>query len=447
MKTFFYGCPEFFAPYCTLQQLLFKFDFQWSHQQVYYGCQYSDGRKKELERFLYQYSHALKLENEGSHVIVYSDESWSNTGTSFDNAWIHKCDKSNPNQCYACSKFIEWSNGNDTKAKISKSNTGKRVVFLHAFSKDGLILNYPAIDHFYPTFDEIENFNINLKTAEYIFECKNDHKNDYHEQMDADKYVNWFKNRLIPTCKSIFNNKTVILFIDQAPFHVSSSEFPLTSDNKNEIIKYYDKYNIKQIQVIRNNFNANQILTFERISFNKNKNNIGSSKDELYNYLYLYLKKYNPTAIEPIISKIAREHGYLVLYSCPNNPEDQPAEFLNAHVKLMVKKRAKKNRTIMELKQDVREGFYGGKTIVGRDHQGINAKMIEGWRKKCHDHMNNEISSILGLNNTNIRNLWDNSSQYKINDPFLRISRTNKTLVEFSKQFKIIIDGQEQCFI
>ena len=114
--------------------------------------------------------------------------------------------------------------------------------------------------------------------------------------MDADKYVNWFKNRLIPTCKSIFNNKTVILFIDQAPFHVSSSEFPLTSDNKNEIIKYYDKYNIKQIQVITNNFNANQILTFERISFNKNKNNInpdnvGPSKDELYNYLFIFISK------------------------------------------------------------------------------------------------------------------------------------------------------------
>ena len=123
----------------TLQRLMIKFDFRWSQQPVYYGCQHVEGRKKELQRFLQQYSHALKLERDGSHVIFCSDESWSNIGTPFDNAWIHKCEFENPNDCYVCLKFIKWSDGNDAKAKISKSNTGKRVVFIHAFSKFGLL--------------------------------------------------------------------------------------------------------------------------------------------------------------------------------------------------------------------------------------------------------------------------------------------------------------------
>ena len=47
----------------TLQQLLMKYDFQQSQQPVYYGCQYAEGRKKELEKFLLQYFHALKLKS------------------------------------------------------------------------------------------------------------------------------------------------------------------------------------------------------------------------------------------------------------------------------------------------------------------------------------------------------------------------------------------------
>ena len=46
--------------------------------------------------------------------------------------------------------------------------------------------------------------------------------------------------------------------------------------------------------------------------------------------------------LEPSVCKLARDYGHLVIFGCPNNPQDQMAEFLNAHVKAMVRKRAKK---------------------------------------------------------------------------------------------------------
>ena len=74
-------------------------------------------------------------------------------------------------------------------------------------------------------------------------------------------------------------------------------------------------------------------------------------------YLFLYLKKKNPNVLEHDIAQIAKKHGHQVLFSCPYNPNDMPSEYLNSYVKLMVKKRCKKHRTILELKNDIRDGF------------------------------------------------------------------------------------------
>ena len=62
-------------------------------------------------------------------------------------------------------------------------------------------------------------------------------------------------------------------------------------------------------------------MNFKKESFLKKKNTKnhesgGPSKDELYLYLYYYLKKYKPYALETTISQIASKHGHLVLYSC-----------------------------------------------------------------------------------------------------------------------------------
>ena len=184
-----------------------------------------------MERFLFQYSHALKLQKEEKYKIVYTDESWANTGTTIDHSWIHKCEHKSPDDCIICAKYIELENGDDCKAGINKSNVGKRCVFIHAFTQDFLLSDYA--NHQVPSFSDLENLDLKLNTCEYILECKNDNSSDYHEQMDNIKYIKYFENRLINSFIDLYqNNKKAIYYIDQAPFHVMYSGFPLSTDPK-----------------------------------------------------------------------------------------------------------------------------------------------------------------------------------------------------------------------
>ena len=65
-----------------------------------------------------------------------------------------------------------------------------------------------------------------------------------------------------------------------------------------------------------------------------------------------------------------------------NYPSGQPFELFNSHVKLLVKKRNLRGRTLSDLYNDILDGIYGGKTNVGRDHKSIDKKLISGWFKK-----------------------------------------------------------------
>ena len=225
--------------------------------------------------------------------------------------------------------------------------------------------------------------------------------------------------------------------------------FPLSNATKDQIIDY-DKYQITEVSVIRNESNlVNTVLKFTRQSFSKKKCShnpleSGPTKDELYFYLYFYLKKHNPQALEPLISQIAKKYGHLVLFGCPNNPQDQPAEFFNAHVKLMVKRRCCKDRSINQLKQDIRDGMYGGITKSKKQHKCVDSHIIRGWFNKCHANMNENIKTILGIEHNNIENLWDATSEISLTDTFFRLGKTKKTLNSISSKFTVILDNIPQ---
>ena len=138
---------------------------------------------------------------------------------------------------HCLNKFIKLANG-DSKARLSKSSIGKRVVFTHAITKDGILCskdekqNNDDIGFLKPEFDELDNLDVVLNTCELLLECVNDNTNDYHQQMNFKIYEKWFKNRLIPTFEHQYPGKKGIFFIDQCPFHMVSNGFPSSADNK-----------------------------------------------------------------------------------------------------------------------------------------------------------------------------------------------------------------------
>jgi len=275
----------------TAQYLLHKYNFCWSQQSVYYGNEYESNRLKELKRFLFQYSHALALENKGTHVIVAMDESWANTGTSFDHSWLHICD--NNTECIVCNKFIELANG-DAKASIKKANTGKRIVFAHAITRQGLLADEEKNDeetksYIMPSFQDLESLDQKINTCEYIIECVNDNARDYHQQMDFTKFIKYFENRLIHSCNNLNNGKKAIIFIDQCPFHMVCNGFPSTTDNKETIIGYYELHNIQSITLRRYNKDnvLGTVLTFDSKCFHKNPRLINPQNGDLRKMNYI----------------------------------------------------------------------------------------------------------------------------------------------------------------
>src|SRR5690242_5354760 len=100
------------------------------------------------------------------------------------------------------------------------------------------------------------------------------------------------------------------------------------------------------------------------------------SKEKMLLYIWKYLEKFNPCALEPKIARLARERCHLVLYRCQNYFYCQPFKLFNAHVKLLIKKRNRLRRTIFDLHVDILDGMYGGKNNIERDHKIVGKKLI-----------------------------------------------------------------------
>jgi hypothetical protein len=400
-------------------------------QPKYYGFDTPD-RIKDLKRFLECYSHALKLENDGTHVIVYQDETWANIGTCMKESFRHDCNHDYMCEMFGiCSKFMKFGGEDWIKARVSQRDSGKRVAISYAHTKDG-ILGSPLESN------AQLDFSTSFPTSELIFECKK--SGDYHQQFNSEMYETYLKYRLIPAFKQKYgNNMKMILIIDQAPYHSRRNEFPSVGDSKHTISVYYQKHSIDKICIKRKKHNVESIIEFCSTEF-ENRAPQGPSKDELLLYLFEYLKRNQPSSLETAVSSIVKSVDGYVLYSVPNNPKDQPHELCNAHLKYFVRKNCIKGRTIDVLIQDVQSGIYGGTSRNGYQHKAVDSNMVRGWKNKSIENMNQEIINNLKIKNKSIYTLWSNEdSQSKIGDLYIHTPWTTKTLKKFNESFEVML--------
>ena len=75
---------------------------------------------------------------------------------------------------------------------------------------------------------------------------------------------------------------------------------------------------------------------------------------------------------------------------------DNRFELFNAHVKMLVKKRNKRGRTISQLYNDILDGMYGGESRVGMPHKKVDERLITGWYKKSEIDIENDMKTKIG---------------------------------------------------
>lgn len=161
-----------------------------------------------------------KFRNEG-RKIVYVDETWVNVGHTVSKAWRDTSIKT-PKQAALA--------GLSTGLKAPTAR-GPRFVIVHAGGNHGFVPN-----------------------AKLVFLAKKNSA-DYHDEMDSDRFEEWFKTQLLPNVE-----EGTVVVLDNASYHSRKQEkVPTSSSTKAEMqswltskdIEYPDKsLKIELLQII-----------------------------------------------------------------------------------------------------------------------------------------------------------------------------------------------------
>ena len=356
-----------------------------------------------FRRFVVQYNTALQEEKAKQAVVVYSDESYVNTGHHSQYGWF----------------LPEWR----FRAATGK---GSRLIIIHALTKDGLLTtNGPdgkPLD--VPFRDPSEN----IYTAELIFQAgvaepkknkdKKDKKKeqkqtkkekdqkkeaastgDYHNNMDSSGYARWLRTRLFPTFRKIYfkyNKHAKVtkavgmrLVIDGAGYHTKRNDHWLLSGRtKPELLELLLELLLpgdRKIVVTRATGPVTLVLPVADVkgaAWLKKQSLSSPGLEELKAAIKAQLEL--PEHADKLKSELvlqfekesladtnsANPHFHKVIFTPPYESRTQPSEHLWAYAKNFVGASYCRGRGIPVLRQQVRQGFYGD----GDKHTAVDAK-------------------------------------------------------------------------
>lgn len=152
---------------------------------------------RRLTMWRYNYLKKIEEYRNQKRPVIYLDETWFDT---------HDTVKKG------------WTDGSNRCRLDVPSNRGKRIIILHAGSEQGFVKNALLLSA------------KNIKNA----------KLDYHEDMSADLFEQWFAESLLP---NIPPNSVIIL--DNASYHSRLLErIPTKNSTKKEIINFLYKHDL-----------------------------------------------------------------------------------------------------------------------------------------------------------------------------------------------------------
>ena len=154
----------------------------------------TEARRKRLRKHWLQRDLALKAQSRGECILVYMDESYVHQNHFPKHCWFHP-----------------------DRPKVTRpAGKGKRLIIVHAITRDGLLRYCPLGADNPPSPGEFDS-SIH-PTAEMVYRAKSA-RGDYHDQMDCDTFMMWLERRLVPAFESRYPGKTMVLVLDNAPYH------------------------------------------------------------------------------------------------------------------------------------------------------------------------------------------------------------------------------------
>ena len=355
----------------TLREVLHKLGYKYGRGKVI-GKMNDEWRRQRIRYFLLEYSKALKEQSNGTAIIVYTDETYVNANHARDETWTCADDP--------LSNFL-----------VRPSSKGKRLVILHALTRDGLIFRDSDVSN---DVASQESFN-----SELIYEA-NKGDGDYHDNMNGQIFIDWVVYHLIPSFNNKYRNKKMILVLDNAAYHhwhgphsisVNSLSKPAAASVLIDICKVTSitvKRQIKGTDEYDDHVFDDTSTWFARGGAR------GPSLDELKAVIKEQFSL-KPHLNCSLIKTEFNTCGFQLIYTPPYLPEVQPIERAWAIVKNYVASQYKNGRTIPQLLQQTKRGLYGDGTVDG--HKGVSSTAAENIIRNAHHSMGALIAEDMSL--------------------------------------------------
>ena len=190
--------PEEMRCQISRSTLLYYLHHHLNYERVYTKnglLKRSGSRHARIRKFVVEMHRARVMEDDGTHVVAFTDETYIHQNHSPLESWVKK----------------------EHQRRVGRTSAkGKRLIVLHAISKDGFIAS-KAADGSYIRETALEGELKAETTSEWVWPAKGNSK-DYHEQMDGDGFMDWLQYRFVPAFDAKYNpNRDAALAYDEAP--------------------------------------------------------------------------------------------------------------------------------------------------------------------------------------------------------------------------------------
>jgi hypothetical protein len=169
--------------------------------------------------------------------------------------------------------------------------------------------------------------------------------------MNSEMFMQWVKDKLIPTFEKMFPGKKFILVADNAPYHHKRTIGSLASLTKKKLIQLMIEHNVEYVDLPLTDFrlefandDSNDIedrgdcirIPFDpeqqKQTASQSRPLVGNTHDLNVSFV-TYLKENKPELLECQVEKALKDHGHRVLWTPPYCPELQPTKTILALIR------------------------------------------------------------------------------------------------------------------
>jgi transposase len=177
---------------------------------------------------------------------------------------------------------------------------------------------------------------------------------DYHDTLNSEKFLQWMKNRLIPSFQATYRRKTMVLILDNAKYHHARGEDWITPSkmNKVELGVFLRRVGVTQITN-----DEGRVFLSNKFTADASANGGGPTAAALRKVVSDYVKSH-PAINTTLVHQLMDQHKYKLLYTPPYESWLQPIELVWARVKQQVAMLSRTGRTWQETAAQTRMALH-----------------------------------------------------------------------------------------